>query len=235
MARRELGEINAGSMADIAFLLLIFFLVTTTMDRDTGILRMLPAPPEENQPLPPVKDKNVFIVLANNKDQLLVEGDLLDISQLKNKAIEFLTNPSDLPDLPTMKLTNPEAITENYNKAKANFAANPKNPAAKSAVRKWEKKKIAADLIGRYRELPSSAIISLRNDRGTSYELYIQVQNELSSAVAQLRDELSKQKFGVLYTELDDKDPEDKNKIIAIQQVYPVRISEAEPANISGS
>lgn len=235
MARRELGEINAGSMADIAFLLLIFFLVTTTMDRDTGILRMLPAPVEDESDVPPVKDKNVFIVLANNKDQLLVEDELLDISQLKNKAIEFLTNPNDLPDLPTLKWINPEAITENYNKAKANLAANPKNAAAKAAVKKWEKKKIAADLIGKYRELPSSAIISLRNDRGTSYELYIQVQNELSSAVAQLRDELSKQKFGVLYTELDSKDPEDKDKIIAIQQVYPSRISEAEPANISGS
>ena len=83
MARRELPEINAGSMADIAFLLLIFFLVTTTMDTDGGLTRKLPPMPEEQlEDLPEVKQRNVFEVLVNANDQLLVEGELLLVSDL---------------------------------------------------------------------------------------------------------------------------------------------------------
>ena len=107
MARRELSEINAGSMADIAFLLLIFFLVTTTMDTDKGILRILPPPINEDDPTPPeVREKNVYVVLVNANDQLLVEGAPMRIENLKDGAITFLTNSgvfSDQyndPDLP---------------------------------------------------------------------------------------------------------------------------------------
>ena len=79
MSRRALTEINAGSMADIAFLLLIFWLVTTTIDSDEGIQRQLPpiVPPVENPPV--VKERNVYVVLVNGKDQLLVEGEIMDI------------------------------------------------------------------------------------------------------------------------------------------------------------
>ena len=85
MARRELGEINAGSMADIAFLLLIFFLVTTTMDVDSGLMRKLPPIPEENIKPPDVKERNVFIVLINSNNQLQVEGQLIGIEELEEK------------------------------------------------------------------------------------------------------------------------------------------------------
>ena len=70
--KRELQEINAGSMADIAFLLLVFFLVTTTMDTSWGLARRLPPPLLDNvEKPPPIKDRNVFVVLANANDQLL--------------------------------------------------------------------------------------------------------------------------------------------------------------------
>lgn len=95
MARKskEVPEINAGSMADIAFLLLIFFLVTTTMDQDSGISRKLPAKSEE--PLdnpPPVKEKNIFVVLLNQNNQLLVEENPMEMDDLKEATIEFITN-----------------------------------------------------------------------------------------------------------------------------------------------
>ena len=91
--RRGLPEINAGSMADIAFLLLIFFLVTTTMDQDTGISRKLPPIPEEEQEKPPeIKAKNIYVVLINSKNQLLVEGEWTEISQLKDGAKKFISN-----------------------------------------------------------------------------------------------------------------------------------------------
>ncbi|MFY7743355.1 MAG: ExbD/TolR family protein [Flavobacterium sp.] len=88
-------EVNAGSMADIAFLLLIFFLVTTTIQTDQGINRKLPPIDETNQEPPPVKEKNIFTVLVNKNDQLLVEDQLMDLKELRQAAIDFLDNGGD--------------------------------------------------------------------------------------------------------------------------------------------
>jgi biopolymer transport protein ExbD len=101
MARREVPEINAGSMADIAFLLLIFFLVATTMDIDTGLSRLLPPMPEENQEedKSEIRERNVFVVLINKDDQLFVEKEVVNISQLKELTQEFIMNPEDKPNL----------------------------------------------------------------------------------------------------------------------------------------
>lgn len=175
MARRESPEINAGSMADIAFLLLIFFLVTTTMDVDSGIARKLPPMPDENIEQPENNDinkRNIFIVLVNASDQLLVNDELLDISELKDKAKQFIDNNGRLPHLSVN---------------------------------------------------PDKAVISLQNDRGTSYDLYIQVQNELAAAYNELRDGQSMAKYGSKYADLN------KDKQKEVRKVYPMRLSEAEP------
>ncbi len=93
MAKRSAPEINAGSMADIAFLLLIFFLVTTTIDKDKGLIRQLPPPIDENQPPPPViKNKNLFIVQVNRNNDLLVENELMELKDVRQAAIDFLDN-----------------------------------------------------------------------------------------------------------------------------------------------
>ena len=91
MAKRAAPEVNAGSMADIAFLLLIFFLVTTTIETDSGLNRKLP--PMEDQVDPPIiREKNIFTVLVSKNDQLLVEEELVDIADLRSLAISFLDN-----------------------------------------------------------------------------------------------------------------------------------------------
>lgn len=195
MAKREIQEINAGSMADIAFLLLIFFLVTTTMDTDSGIVRKLPPMPEsEIQDDIQIKERNIFVVLVNRDNRLLVEGELMDIRNLKEAAKEFIVNPNNSADLPALEpITLPYFGTVNVTK---------------------------------------KHVISLQNDNGTSYKTYIAVQNELAAAYNELKDELSLRKFGKKYGNLDPED--DKDKIDAIDDIYPMRVSEAEPKNIGG-
>ena len=179
MSRRSLPEINAGSMADIAFLLLIFFLVTTTMDVDTGLVRKLPAMPEEEiLDDSQIKARNIYVVLVNAKDQLLVEEELMDISQLREGTKAFLDNWGKDPNL-----------SDN----------------------------------------PQKAIVSLQNDRGTSYEMYISVQNELSAAYRELRDREAQKKFGVNYMELKGDNKKE------IRKMFPEKISEAEPKNVGGN
>lgn len=234
MARRPLQEINAGSMADIAFLLLIFFLVTTTMDQDIGILRQLPPPVPEDLDTPPVKKRNVYEVLVNSKNQLLVENERMDIRDLKEGAKMFYTNPNQDPDLPILTRQTRANVQENLNLLQQAIAKDPTNKQLKTDLKKWQGKMSAIELIGEYDELPSSALISLQNDRGTKYAMYISVQNELSAAINELRNELSEEKFGVPYSELNPALDEDKPKIKAIRAVYPQRISEAEPKDISG-
>jgi biopolymer transport protein ExbD len=155
MARRTIQEINAGSMADIAFLLLIFFLVSTTMDTDSGIVRKLPPMPEKEQQEDQVdvKERNIFVVLVNRNNQLLVEGELMDIKDIRDAAKEFILNPFDDPDLP---------------------------------AKEW----IDVEFFGQV-EVTKKHVISLQNDRGTSYEMYIAVQNELAAAYNDLRNDLS--------------------------------------------
>jgi hypothetical protein len=95
MARRENSEINAGSMADIAFLLLIFFLVTTTMDVDSGIARKLPEKTDE-QPEVIVKEKNVLDIVVNRNNQLLVENEYVKVTDIKRLAMKFIDNGGGL-------------------------------------------------------------------------------------------------------------------------------------------
>jgi len=236
MARRPLQEINAGSMADIAFLLLIFFLVTTTMDQDIGILRQLPPPIPIDQPPPPeVRQRDVYEVLVNSNNQLLVEKQPMDIRDLKAGAKEFYTNPSNSPDLPQLSRMTLNTARTNINTARASLAQSPNNKEIKERLSMYEEKLAAVELIGEYMELPGSALISLQNDRGTSYETYIAVQNELSAAVNELRNELSQEKFGVAYSELKPNVSDDQLKIKAVRSVYPQRISEAEPKDFGGT
>ncbi len=190
MARMS-PEINAGSMADIAFLLLIFFLVTTTMDVDSGIIRMLPPPIDPNAPPPPpVRERNVFVVLVDQFDRLLVEGQITRIEDLRNQTKEFLLNPDNDPNMSEKRLEEINHIGEVE---------------------------------------VSRGVISLQNDRGTSYEMYISVQNELAAAINEIRNDVARQHFGVRFDELRDEE-----LITAIRQAVPMQISEAEPKDIGG-
>lgn len=103
---KKVPEIPNASMADIAFMILIFFLVTTTMDVDSGLERRLPPPADPNQKNEDinVKERNIFVVLVNAQDQILCENELINVKSLRQKAKEFLDNPSNLETLPEKEI-----------------------------------------------------------------------------------------------------------------------------------
>jgi biopolymer transport protein ExbD len=206
-SKREIQEINAGSMADIAFLLLIFFLVTTTMDVDTGLMRVLPPyveePPEDQ---PDVIKRNVFVVLANSADNLLVEDEYMQVEDLKDAAKEFiLGKPNDPTDMAFPEFEPASNKPESYDLVIKYWGAN---------------------------KLVSKQIISLQNDRGTSYELYIAIQDALASAYQEVRDEVAKERFGKKYDDLANGNEQEQEQAKAVKKLVPQRISEAEPKDI---
>ncbi|MFK8007767.1 MAG: ExbD/TolR family protein [Saprospiraceae bacterium] len=169
---RQSNEINAGSMADIAFLLLIFFLVTTQIAEDKGVLTVLPPWSDDEPDITKLNERNVYAVLVNANNELLVRNEPMSARDLRKNAKEFISNPENRPD---------------------------------------------------YAEKPEKAIISLKNDRGTKYETYIEVLNELKGAYNELRNEMSERNHGKPYEFLDKAD----QKII--RNKIPLIISEAEP------
>lgn len=189
MARKTPG-LNTQSTADIAFLLLCYFLMTSTMDQQSGLQRRLPPMPDQNQKTEDTKvnKRNIIIVKINSSDRLFAGDQLLDVSQLKDKIKEFITNPNNDPNLPEREMKNIEG----------------------------------------YGEYPvSKGVISLQNDRGTSYRAYIAVQNELVKAINEVRDDFCKQNYGKAYTFLT----EDQQKIV--RAAIPQNISEAEPKDVT--
>ncbi len=190
--KREVPELNSSSTADIAFLLLVFFLMTTSMAVNKGLARRLPPPVPAEQKTEDlkVKERNVFVVLINSEDQLLVRGEYTELADLKNKAKEFIKNAGDDPNMP-------------------------------------EKEPMDVEYFGTVL-VTKNHVISLQNDRGTSYSAYINVQNELVAAYNELRNELSKAKFAKNFDELDSEQQK------AVQKIYPQKISEAEPKNYGG-
>jgi biopolymer transport protein ExbD len=210
MARksRKIQEINGGPMADIAFLLLIFFLVTTTIDTDSGITRRLPPMPEGEIQDVRVQERNVLTVLVNRNDDLLVNGKRMDIRNLRAEAKKFIENKYNndkLPQKTKLSKKKADAIASNEEK-------------------KAEKIQKAIDMLGDIQI--SKAIISLQNDRATSYKQYIYVQNELTAAYNELMDELALRKFKSKFKDCTEDQQE------AIQTVIPMAISEAEPVEI---
>jgi len=198
MARRSSPEVNAGSMADIAFLLLIFFLVTTTIETDSGISRKLP-PIEEDQEDVIIKQRNIFTVLLNGKDQILVEDELMVLEDVRAAAVEFLDNGGGTGD------------------DSCDYCKGDRDPSSS--------------------DNPDKAIISLKNERETSYAAYISIQNELVAAYTHLRNIRAEDLYGESYEEMlknyrDVNWPGNKTKlkekINRLRKEYPQKLSEVQ-------
>lgn len=225
MAKRELEEINAGSMADIAFLLLVFFLVATTLATDQGVERNLPKK-EDNPDAVIVKQDNIFEIKVDARDRLLVEGKLADIDQLKEELKVFYTNPGNgRNDMPKMKKVNKEKID-------AAISAYQNN---EDKLNEWEEKQMVFELIGEFTELPNNAFVSIQTDKSTSYERFIEVYNAIEAAVNNLKEEESMRFFDKHLFELDETLEEDQKKLIALRIRFPKRIMTLEMRDTGGN
>ena len=174
--KRKVPEVNSSSQADIAFSLLIFFLVATTMNTDTGLARMLPPMPPENQKQEDikVKERNLFLVLISGNGAIMAgtpaDQQIIDLRQLTEKAKEFILNPYNEESLPEKKdesIDMPDGSKWTY-------------PV-------------------------SQGVISLQTTRDTGYQAYIQVQNELARAFNEIRDDLAEEKFGSKFADLTEQ------------------------------
>jgi len=189
MASKKTPEINGSSMADIAFIALIFFLMVTTMDKEEGLSRRLPPLPAEDQKVEDqkVNRRNIIQVKINASDRLYAGNEPMDVSQLKDKIKEFLMNPANDPNLP-------------------------------------EKEPVEIEGIGTVQK--SKGVISLQNDRGTTYSKYIAVQNELIKAINEIRDDFSMQHYGKKFSRLSSEQQD------LVRKAVPQNISEAEPKDV---
>ena len=174
--KRKVPEVNSSSQADIAFSLLIFFLVATTMNTDTGLARMLPPMPPENQQQEDikVKERNLFLVLISGNGAIMAgtpaDQQIIDLRQLTEKAKEFILNPYNEESLPEKKdesIDMPDGSKWTY-------------PV-------------------------SQGVISLQTTRDTGYQAYIQVQNELTRAFNEIRDAVAETKFGAKFADLPEE------------------------------
>lgn len=170
---KESGEIDGSSLADIAFLLLIFFLVVTTIDVDTGIGLVLPPIPDDIEP-PPVRERNLLNILVNSQGMILIDDEPASLNNVRDRIKTFVDNNGADPNLS---------------------------------------------------ESPDDAIVSIKTDRRTPYNIYIDMLDEVMGAYAELRHQASMDRFGVPFTSLE----QNSEQYDEIRELYPKKISIAEP------
>ena len=250
MAKREIPEINAGSMADIAFLLLIFFLVTTTMDKDQAYIRNIPkkvlVPPDN---LPPVEVRNICLIKANSQNQLMVRAEIMENpDDISERVVEFYRTNEKVNDptnnFPMYSRISLDEIKVGLAIAEADAEAVENTPNADAeiidykyrVVDEWMGKKRALELYGK-KELPEihgQAHIRIEVQKATEYNLFAKIQSEIEEAIFELRDDAAKDIFGETYGVITrryamDKDASDKEKIDLLKILYPDRFIEVTP------
>jgi biopolymer transport protein ExbD len=210
MARsgRKIPEVNSSSMADIAFLLLVFFLVTTTIATDKGLTLTLPPKADPNQPPPDItkNQRNIFKILVNSSDRILIEDEpVTDLSGLREQVKEFVLNFGKV-DEENLAL---------YNSLPQSLRALAKRSETSS-------------------DHPTEAVVSFKADRGTSYDIYLEILDELQGAYYEIYGE----RVGLTADEfraLDRKNPAEYEKYQRAREGFPMNISIAEPTKIGGN
>lgn len=247
MAKREIPEINAGSMADIAFLLLIFFLVTTTMDRDQAYVRSIPKKIDVIDKVE-IEQRNILAIRANSLNQLMVRNEMIaNPDDISDKIVEFYQKNEKQND-PTNNFPMYTRIGMNYInqqidqiESEISSLENQDAPAEMidfkySQVDEWTKKKKSLQLYGgpELPEIHFQANIRIEVQDATEYGLFAKIQTEIEEAIFELRDNQAQRIFNEGYGTIKsryglDQDPADKSKLDLLEVLYPARIIEVTP------
>lgn len=247
MAKRDIPEINAGSMADIAFLLLIFFLVTTTMDKDQAYKRSIPKKIVSNVPPVEVQERDILAIKSNNRNQILIRDEIVDIENISEKVLKFYRanerkiQEENYPYYSRTTMDEIDAAIEGVNKQIDELDAQPNAEEILNVkyqeLEAWNKKKKALTL---YKgsvlpEISSQANIRIEVAIETQYEVFAKIHSEIEEALFELRDGEAKRLFNVSYSVLKRKNEQDatgmeeKDKLELLELLYPARIIEVTP------
>lgn len=236
MAKREIPEINAGSMADIAFLLLIFFLVTTTMEKDTAYIRQIPKKLEDVPPPPPIDKRNICAIKANNANQLMIRDEIMDDpDEISERIIEFYRMNEGLSQAQTeanianrgyegynfpfySRVTKDyidQKIDESERDLDAAYEAEDDNLITfhEKALQEWSKKKAAISTLklNELVEIQAQAHIRVEVQQKTDYRLFAKIHSEIEEAITELRDVAAEKYFGETYTKMTKRLALDKD------------------------
>ncbi|MDG1331688.1 MAG: biopolymer transporter ExbD [Crocinitomicaceae bacterium] len=271
MAKRDIPEINAGSMADIAFLLLIFFLVTTTMDRDKAYIRPIPKKVDVETPPVDIQERDICDIVANSQNQLMVRGEIIkNPDDISDYVLEFFRTNEDLStsemiaasgnrnhpgfNFPFYNRFGMAEINGKIEQTTLEAEEVERTPGAEAAyieyfwskVSEWEKRKRALKLYKKAElpELSSQAHVRIEVQINTGYEYFAKIHSEINEAIFELRDEASKDLWGIDYarivTQLGNEPTEDEitkkkifqeylDKMELLKVLYPDRIIEVTP------
>ncbi|PWL32991.1 MAG: hypothetical protein DCO96_01175 [Fluviicola sp. XM-24bin1] len=238
MAKRDIPEINAGSMADIAFLLLIFFLVTTTMEKDTAYIRYIPQKLEDVPPPPEIENRNIFEIKANSANQLMIRGEIIENpDDISERVLEFYRMNEKLTasqtqayiqnssykgiDFPFYSRVTMQGIDDEINRntdelerAEADDDENLITFYTK-VLKDWDKKKAALKTLGGRElvEIHPQAHVRIVVQQQTEYKLFAKIHSEIQEALIELRDEAAQEYFDDTYSKMTkrlDQDKDDK-------------------------
>jgi biopolymer transport protein ExbD len=248
MGKRDIPEINAGSMADIAFLLLIFFLVTTTMDKDQAYLRQIPKIIKSDIIPPPVSERNVLAIKSNNNNQILIREEIVAIDRVSEKVLKFFQANEkknidpEYPFYARVSSSDIESQVKVIEKQIEDMEINSGTPKEFIDVKyqeldAWLKKKAALALYGGdvLPEIDFQANIRIEVATTTQYEIFASIHSEIEEAISELKDKEAKRIFNTPYAVLKRKnslDPaglEEKDKLELLELLYPSRIIEVTP------
>jgi len=259
MAKREIPEINAGSMADIAFLLLIFFLVTTTMEKDTAYIRYIPKKIEV-EPVE-IAPRNTFEIKANAQNRLMIRGEIIENpDDISDRVLEFFQMNEGLSEAQTKNLISDKSykgfnfpfysrvsletveseIDENDQLLSEAEDADDQDYITfyDKALKEWGKKKAAITTLNvkELKEIHPQAHIRIVVQPQTEYKLFAKIHSEIQEALVELRDKAAMKYFGESYKKMtkrldQDKSDEkgDKKKVEALKVLYPERVIEVRP------
>lgn len=223
MGRRQSSEISAGSMADIAFLLLIFFLVTSEMTKEEGMMQILPEKADQETPTEPVKERNAIRIFMNDKNQILFENQSgLVMSDIPSLLKEQILNTSNDPNMPENRLITEEELQEIIDKNRDNLAKSPPEKYRKYAKR-LAKSELRLEAFKTFGDAfkKSNHVISITSDQGVKYGPYISLKDMIKKSYRELRSELARRKLGRPWEDLTLREKK------MLEMVYKENVSES--------